>query len=153
MAPVRIYQWGMLATNFLASRMSRRFFGLPSTTLRNDCAFRRFREEVLLSQYGFWPSRTGLDRQTKAHWRSPGSRAWLAVTTVEEASMGPRLSNALRSLDRDFVKECTRLDGGARPTIAQEPSDRQNDPQFCARHAEHNGDHVVGNVSCARRGD
>src|SRR6266404_3704183 len=26
-------------------------------------------------QYGFWPSRTGLDRQTKACWRSPGSRA------------------------------------------------------------------------------
>src|SRR5580704_120324 len=26
-------------------------------------------------QYGFWPSRTRLDRQTKACWRSPGSRA------------------------------------------------------------------------------
>src|SRR2546428_14057666 len=24
---------------------------------------------------GLWPSRTGLDRQTKACWRSPGSRA------------------------------------------------------------------------------
>src|SRR6202158_3853759 len=26
-------------------------------------------------QSGLWPSRTGLDRQTKACWRSPGSRA------------------------------------------------------------------------------
>src|SRR5713226_1278835 len=26
-------------------------------------------------QCGLWPSRTGLDRQTKACWRSPGSRA------------------------------------------------------------------------------
>ena len=25
--------------------------------------------------FGLWPSRTGLDRQTKARWRSPGSRA------------------------------------------------------------------------------
>src|SRR5882672_4143206 len=25
--------------------------------------------------FGLWPSRTGLDRQTKACWRSPGSRA------------------------------------------------------------------------------
>src|ERR1035438_1167822 len=25
--------------------------------------------------YGLWPSRTGLDRKTKACWRSPGSRA------------------------------------------------------------------------------
>jgi len=32
----------------------------------------------------------------------------LVVTPVEEACIGPRLSNALKSLDRDFAKGCTR---------------------------------------------
>ena len=35
--------------------------------------------------FGLWPSRTGLDRHTKACWRSPGSRACCYLACASES--------------------------------------------------------------------
>jgi len=60
-------------------------------------------------QYGFWPSRTGLDRQTKACWRSPGfvhvvsQRAWVLRLRRTDSPLAFSVAAVLLPLTRNEV--------------------------------------------------